>query len=324
MNKKLLLPILVLAIAMAFAGCQSAVDDAKKAGEEASKAVNEAGEAAKKAGEEAGEAASKAADKAGEAVSEAGDAAKKAGEEAGEAVSEAGDAVKKAGEEAGEKASEAAEKAGEAASEAGDAVKKAGEEAGEKASEVAEKAGEAAGEKTTVSAEMPGQSGFAEIEIGEEQLVGPYKVAAVYFQAVDMVPAGKNPTKEESDLHLEADIHFQTEAAAKYGFGSGDNIWPAYLTVKYTVKDKDGNAVTEGSFMPMNADDGPHYGANIKKDILTVGRYTLEFKIEPPTDYLLHVDDVTGVPAKKDAESYFQTHTATFEWDYTAEQLQNE
>ena len=173
-------------------------------------------------------------------------------------------------------------------------------------------------------AEKPGESGFAEIPIGEEIQVGPYNVAAVYFQAVDMVPAGKNPSKEESDMHLEADIHLQPAFAIAYGFGSGENIWPAYLSVKYQILDAQGKTVVmEGSFMPMNADDGPHYGANIKKG-LKVGRYKLKFIIEPPTDYLLHTDPETGVPAKEKAGEYFQTHTAEFDWNYTGEQLQNQ
>ena len=173
-------------------------------------------------------------------------------------------------------------------------------------------------------AEKPGESGFAEIPIGEEIQVGPYNVAAVYFQAVDMVPAGKNPSKEESDMHLEADIHLQPTFAIAYGFGSGENIWPAYLSVKYQILDAQGKTVImEGNFMPMNADDGPHYGANIKKG-LKVGRYKLKFIIEPPTDYLLHTDPETGVPAKEKASDYFQTHTAEFDWNYTGEQLQNQ
>ncbi len=173
-------------------------------------------------------------------------------------------------------------------------------------------------------AEKPGESGFAEIPIGEEIQVGPYNVAAVYFQAVDMVPAGKNPSKEESDMHLEADIHLQPTYAIAYGFGSGENIWPAYLSVKYQILDAQGKTVVmEGNFMPMNADDGPHYGANIKKG-LKVGRYKLKFIIEPPTDYLLHTDPETGVPAKEKASDYFQTHTAEFDWNYTGEQLQNQ
>ena len=169
----------------------------------------------------------------------------------------------------------------------------------------------------------PGEAGVEEIPIGETQ-VGPYNVAALYFQAVDMYPAGKNPSKEDSDMHLEADIHLQPMYAVAYGFGNGEDIWPAYLTVKYEILKMDGKTVVmDGSFMPMNADDGPHYGANIKKG-LPVGQYKLRFIIEPPTDYLLHTDPETGVPAKEDAKNFFQTHTVEFNWNYTAEQLQND
>ncbi len=177
-------------------------------------------------------------------------------------------------------------------------------------------------EEPKEEAEKPGESGFAEIQIGDEQIVGPYKVAAVYFQPVDMIPAGKNPTKEESDMHLEADIHLTEDASKMYGFG-GDEAWPAYLTVKYDVLDKDGKSVAAGSFMPMNADDGPHYGTNVKKDLLKVGTYKLKLTIEAPTDYLLHVDAETGVPAKEKAEEYFKTQNVEFDWNYTGEQLQN-
>ena len=168
----------------------------------------------------------------------------------------------------------------------------------------------------------PGEAGFEEIPIGETQ-VGPYNVAAVYFQAVDMYPVGKGLSREESDMHLEADIHLKPEAAVAYGFGNGEDIWPAYLTVKYEICKIDGKVVMDGSFMPMNADDGPHYGANIAKG-LPVGPYKLRFIIEPPTDYLLHIDDETGVPAKEGAKDFFQTHTVEFDWNYTGEQLQND
>ena len=174
-----------------------------------------------------------------------------------------------------------------------------------------------------VASVKPGEAGFEEIPIGETQ-VGPYNVAAVYFQAVDMYPTGKGLSREESDMHLEADIHFQPMYAVAYGFGNGENIWPAYLTVKYQIFQMDGKTVVmEGSFMPMNADDGPHYGANIAKG-LKVGQYKLRFIIEPPTDYLLHIDPETGVPAKEGAKEFFKTHTVEFNWNYTAEQLQND
>ena len=165
----------------------------------------------------------------------------------------------------------------------------------------------------------PGEAGFEEIPIGETQ-VGPYNVAAVYFQAVDMYPTGKGLSREESDMHLEADIHLKPADAIAYGFGNGEDIWPAYLTVKYEIAKIDGKVVMSGSFMPMNADDGPHYGANIAKG-LPVGPYKLRFIIEPPTDYLLHIDDETGVPAKEKAKEFFKTYTVEFDWNYTAEQL---
>ena len=170
-----------------------------------------------------------------------------------------------------------------------------------------------------MSLTKPGEAGFEEIPIDVEKEVGPYTVAAVYFQAVDMYPMGKNPSREDSDMHLEADIHLKKYDAMLYGFGSGDNIWPAYLTVKYQILDGK-NAVREGSFMPMNADDGPHYGANIAKG-LPVGHYTLRFIIEPPSDYLLHTDAETGVPAKENAKDFFKTYTVEFDWKYNAEQL---
>ena len=51
-------------------------------------------------------------------------------------------------------------------------------------------------------------------------------------------------------------------------------------------------------------------------------------KKEAPTDYLLHVDSETGVPAARDggvaaAEEFFKTQTVEFDWTYTGEQLQN-
>lgn len=178
-----------------------------------------------------------------------------------------------------------------------------------------------------VEAEAPGESGFKEINIGEEQLVGPFQVAAVYFQGVDMIPEGRQPSAAESDMHLEADIHLQKEEAKKYGFGSGKDIWPAYLTVNYKVM-KDGKEVTSGSMMPMNADDGAHYGVNIKKDVIKVGNYKLVLEIQPSSDYLLHTDEETGVPIIKDggkeaAAKYFQKQVVEFDWNYSGEQLQN-
>ena len=183
----------------------------------------------------------------------------------------------------------------------------------------------------------PGTAGFEEIPIGEDKLVGPYLVTTVYFQAVDMYPKGQNPSAEESDMHLEADITLTNKAAYDYGFGGGEDkdkenkekkpnessdIWPAYLQIKYEIKDSEGKVVDNGSFMPMNAQDGPHYGTNIKKNKMKVGKYKLKLTIQP-SNYLLHVDEETGVPALKGAEEYFKPQEVEFDWDYTGKQLQN-
>ena len=101
------------------------------------------------------------------------------------------------------------------------------------------------------------------------------------------------------------------------------------LNSNYKVMSEDGKTeLTSGTFMPMNADDGAHYGINIKKGLIPIGKYKLQLEIKAPTDYLLHVDSETGVPAAKDggvaaAEEYFKTQNVEFDWTYTGEQLQN-
>lgn len=206
-------------------------------------------------------------------------------------------------------------------------LQKSVEEKDKKIAELTEKLKEA-GEEEEEEPEKPGESGFKEINIGEEKIVGPFQVAAVYFQGVDMIPEGRQPSAAESDMHLEADIHLTKEAGKKYGFGNGKDIWPAYLTVNYKVLSEDGKEVTAGSMMPMNADDGAHYGVNIKKNTVKVGKYKLVLEIQPSADYLLHTDEETGVPVVKNggkdaASKYYEKQTVEFEWNYSGEQLQN-
>ena len=163
------------------------------------------------------------------------------------------------------------------------------------------------------AADDSSDAGFEEIPIGTDQEVGPLNVAAVYFQPVDMEPAGMGLSAAESNLHLEADIH--ALADNDLGYAEGDFI--PKLTVDYTIANKsDGSVVQEGTFMEMNASDGPHYGANLKLD--QDGEYTLTFKIHSPEEngWLLHVDKETGVTG------HFWTEPleATFDWDYTVHQ----
>lgn len=179
-------------------------------------------------------------------------------------------------------------------------------------------------------ASKPGEgTGFEEFPIDKQKEVGPYIVSPVYFQPVDMYPeVTAGIKKEDAACHLEADIHLLPDKSEAFGFGGAsvnedgekEGAWVPYLSVQYKILDKDGKTVDEGTFMPMNAEDGPHYGANIKKSALSNGKYKLQLTIVPPKEYLLHIDQETGVKGardgKKDYEEFFKEQTAEFDWDF--------
>jgi uncharacterized protein involved in high-affinity Fe2+ transport len=150
----------------------------------------------------------------------------------------------------------------------------------------------------------PGEAaGFEEFPLGDDHELGPLNVAGVYFQPVDMVPASAGLPAAQADIHIEADI---SALENDLGFGAGDFV--PYLTVKYEISQKSGWK-SEGTFMPMNASDGPHYGANIKLN--GVGEYKVRFIIQNPEaqGYVLHVDQTTGVPGR------FWAQPLVAEWD---------
>ena len=158
------------------------------------------------------------------------------------------------------------------------------------------------------AAPAPGEAtaGFEEFPIGDDQVVGPLNIAGVYFQPVDMEPAGTGGLpKAQSDMHMEADI--SAAEGNELGYGAGDFV--PYLTVRYIAEKKGGKKI-EGAFMPMSASDGPHYGNNVKLD--GAGTYTITFIIENPEkqDYLLHVDKETGVTGR------FWKEPITVSWDF--------
>ncbi|MDR1616010.1 MAG: iron transporter [Syntrophomonadaceae bacterium] len=155
------------------------------------------------------------------------------------------------------------------------------------------------------SSVAPGEAaGFEEFPLGDDIVLGPLNVAGVYFQPVDMEPVGNSLPASEADMHLEADI---SAAPNDLGYGVGDFV--PNLTVKYELV-AENNSVTEGNFMPMNASDGPHYGANVK--FPGAGTYKVRFIITNPEaqGYLLHVDKETGV------EGRFWKEPLVAEWDF--------
>jgi uncharacterized protein involved in high-affinity Fe2+ transport len=151
----------------------------------------------------------------------------------------------------------------------------------------------------------PGEeAGFTEYPLGDDRELGPLNVAGVYFQPVDMVPASAGLPASQADVHMEADI---SALENELGYGVGDFV--PNLTVRYEISQASGWK-SEGTFMPMNASDGPHYGANVKLN--GIGEYKIRFLIQNPEaqGYVLHVDQATGVPGR------FWGQPLVAEWDF--------
>jgi uncharacterized protein involved in high-affinity Fe2+ transport len=136
-----------------------------------------------------------------------------------------------------------------------------------------------------------------EYPIGSPQQQAGLEVAAVYLQSVDMEPEGHMRKAADSDIHLEADIH--ALATNPNGYKEGD--WVPYLLVKYEVTKLPGGETVKGDMMPMVANDGPHYGDNVK--LAGPGKYKVKFSVLPPNakenplgnHFGRHTDRLTGV-----------------------------
>jgi uncharacterized protein involved in high-affinity Fe2+ transport len=133
-----------------------------------------------------------------------------------------------------------------------------------------------------------------EYPIGKPYVTDGLEIAAVYLQPVTMEPAGMMRPADDSDIHLEADIH-ATENNQQ-GFAEGD--WLPYLQVKFELLKVGSSHMMRGTLMPMVANDGPHYGDNIK--LFGPGKYKLTLIVSPPSEsghqhFGRHVDKETGV-----------------------------
>lgn len=162
---------------------------------------------------------------------------------------------------------------------------------------------------TAEAAAVPGEdAGFEEFSIGDEKEVGFLNVAGVYFQPCDLEGNGAIYNHSDYGFHIEADI---SALENDLGYGVGDFV--PYLTVDYEIKsNKDGKIAADGTFMLMNASDGPHYGANVKA--IPAGSYTVTFKIHSPEEqgFLLHTDKLTGVDGR--FANYWTTKTLDAVW----------
>lgn len=133
-----------------------------------------------------------------------------------------------------------------------------------------------------------------EYPIGTPQQRNGMEIVAVYLQPIVMEPDGMMRKAEESDIHLEADIH----AMASNPNGFDEGAWIPYLAVKFEVSKSGGEQKAAGDLMPMVANDGPHYGANVK--LFGPGKYHVKYSISPPSAaphamFGRHTDRLTGV-----------------------------
>ena len=133
-----------------------------------------------------------------------------------------------------------------------------------------------------------------EYPIGVPQQRAGMEIAAVYLQPIEMEPDGMMKKASESDIHLEADIHAQSDNAN----GFPDGAWIPYLGVKYELTKFGSDLKQGGELMPMVASDGPHYGDNVK--LMGPGKYKLRLSVEPPgasahAHFGRHTDKETGV-----------------------------
>jgi len=146
-----------------------------------------------------------------------------------------------------------------------------------------------------------------EYPIGEPQLCPGLEVGAVYLQPIEMAPAGMMRATADSDIHLEADI--RATADNRQGFQEGSFV--PYLNVAFSLQKQGSEPPITGDFHAMVANDGPHYGDNVK--LQGPGKYRLTFTLLPPGGHGSlgrHTDKETGV------EPWFEQCALHYEFIY--------
>lgn len=149
----------------------------------------------------------------------------------------------------------------------------------------------------------------AEYPIGSPEQRFGMEISAVYLQPVTMEPEGMMRKSEDSDIHLEVDI----KALASNPNGFAEGAWIPYLAVQYEISKIGTGQKASGPFMPMIANDGPHYGDNVK--LFGPGKYHVRYSIKPPSagsnaHFGRHTDRLTGV------RPWFKPFEVEFEFTY--------
>lgn len=133
-----------------------------------------------------------------------------------------------------------------------------------------------------------------ETPVGAPRSAYGMEISSVYLQPIEMEPKEGHRAmlpREKADIHLEIDVRASENNSN--GFAAGE--WIPYLTIDYTLIKLDTNQKIEGRMSPMVANDGPHYGDNVKMS--GPGRYRVVYKIDNPLrqGFGRHTDRETGV-----------------------------
>jgi uncharacterized protein involved in high-affinity Fe2+ transport len=146
-------------------------------------------------------------------------------------------------------------------------------------------------------------------------------VGAVYLQPITMAPAGMMRPRDQSDIHLEIDIHAKQHLKSR-GFAPGD--WLPNAVVSYTIqkvgspqplacgKDKvTQQPINTCTLMPMVASDGAHYGDNVK--LTGTGFYVVTFNAHTLPSFGWHTDTDSKVLGTEFVNWQFK-QSYLFEW----------
>jgi uncharacterized protein involved in high-affinity Fe2+ transport len=128
----------------------------------------------------------------------------------------------------------------------------------------------------------------ASFEIGQPLQRHGLNIQAMYIQAVEVHgEQHHHPAGHEADAHLEARITL----AADNPYGLPEGAWMPYLGIRFKLSKAGDDWATRGVLEPMFANDGPHYGGNVK--LAGGGKYKVELLIDPP-QLPYHTDKETG------------------------------
>ena len=146
--------------------------------------------------------------------------------------------------------------------------------------------------------------------IGDPVSKNGMNIEALYIQSVT-ADSKSMVAQNKSDIHLEVSIH----ATKDNPNGFPEGAWIPYLTLYYTIQKVGSNKVIKGTLMPMVANNGPHYGDNVKLD--GPGKYNLTYSIFPPSANKLslmsrHTDEETGVAP------WFKNIELTYEFTFAS------